>query len=136
MSIRTPFAGAVMIAVAILSFATLLAPTTASAQSPCVVQRVFNNSPCAFTMTLYDAANNTVSFAIAAGPSMTPISLGLFIPIGAQDFFGTQYPFTGLPFPGCTQCFRIVPAAAACCAIICYDQAMCRFTVTPCAPNC
>ncbi len=129
--------GATALAAALLSLMLLLTPASAHAQSPCVVQRVINNTGCPFTMYLYDALGNVRKFAIAAGPAVTTnISLGAFVPVGAQDVFGNQYPFVAPPTPGCTQCFSVNPAAVNCCASICYDEPNCVFRVNPCLPPC
>jgi hypothetical protein len=137
MSFRTRCSGAVVMA-AILSLVAISATTTASAQSPCATQQVVNNSPCPFTLNLYDAfGNQGPPFVIAAGPGVaTTISLpGTFVPVGVVDAYGNQQPFVAPPKPGCTSCMRI-SFAIVCCASICYDQAACLFTVTPCPLPC
>jgi hypothetical protein len=137
MSTRIRFARTVLTMAAILSIAMAFAPTTASADSPCDIQQVVNNTSCAFMMHLYNAGGKKMSFAIAAGPGVsTPISLGSFVPAGALDGLGNLYPFSGLPSPGCTQCFSLNLAVDNCCAFICYNEGACSFTVDACPSPC
>jgi hypothetical protein len=119
----------------LFSATATLAPQEARAQSPCVVQNVFNFSGCPINLCLYDAAGVVNCYFIPAG-GVTPIVLGAFVPVGVVSAGGFQYPFAGLPAPGCSPCYTPVAPAVVCCVTVCYDQRACTFTINACPVPC
>jgi hypothetical protein len=103
------------------------------------LHQAVNNTACDLKLALYDASGTIFSYSVPAGGTIT---LGVSGTDSFPDMIGVvnvnekQYPFSGLPVPGCTPCIEMQGKPSNCCATVCYNQATCTFTIDPCGPPC